>query len=442
MTEFVLIAAVMVAVGLIVLLPPLLRAPRATAAADQRRASVAILKEQLADLERDHATGRIDSAAYAETHAELERRVLEEASATDGGTATASAPRWIAVALALAIPVAAGLMYARFGDSAALNPALMAVAGGGDPHSADPAQMQALTETLEKHLEREPKNVDGWYTLARTYYQMGQFDKAARAYGRLIELVPDNADLLADQADALAMAQGRKIAGEPLKLVEKALKIDPTQWKALAIAGTEAFERQDYKGAVDYWERLQASLPADAPIAQQISGSIAEARKLAGMPPAPPLAQSRKLPPVAAGQPLPRDHPPIAAPAGDPAAKSADAATGKATVAGTVTLGADLKAKAAPTDMVIVFARAAQGSRMPLAMKTLQVKDLPAKFTLDETMAMSPNMTLATAAEVIVGARVSKTGAPMPNPGDLEGLSAPVKVGAQGVAVTIDRVLP
>ncbi|MFN7777885.1 MAG: c-type cytochrome biogenesis protein CcmI [Betaproteobacteria bacterium] len=436
MTEFVLIAAVMVAVGLIVLLPPLLRAPRATAAADQRRTSVAILTEQLADLERDHAAGRIDPAAYAEARAELERRVLEEASAAEGGTASASAPRWIAVAVAVAIPVAAGLMYARFGDSAALNPALMAAAGGGDPHSADPAQMQALTETLEKRLEREPKNADGWYTLARTYYQMGQFDKAAGAYGRLIELVPDNADLLADQADALAMAQGRKIAGEPLKLVEKALKIDPTQWKALAIAGTEAFERQDYKTAVDYWERLQKSLPPDAPFGQQIAGSIAEARKLAGMPPAPPPAAAPASPA------LPRDHPPIAAPAGDPAAKSADAATGKATVAGTVTLGADVKAKAAPNDTVIVFARAAQGSRMPLAMKTLQVKDLPAKFTLDEPMAMSPTMTLATAAEVIVGARVSKTGAPMPNPGDLEGLSAPVKVGAQGVAITIDRVLP
>jgi cytochrome c-type biogenesis protein CcmH len=433
-TEFVLMAAVMVAVALIVLLPPLLRGRRAGAAVDQQKTNLAILKDQLAELDRDQQAGRIDPAAYAETRADLERRVLEETQAGGGAPAgSGHGPRWVAVAVAVALPVVAGLLYARFGDPNALNPALMqTAAAGGDAHGTDAKQIEDMIQALEERLKKEPDNANGWATLARTYYAQGRFDLAANAYAKLAALIPDNADILADQADALAMARGRKIAGEPLALVQKALKLDPKQWKALAIAGTEAFDRQDYKGAVDYWERLQKSLPPDAPIGQQIVGSIDEARKLGGMPPAP-----RTVPPTELAQgKLPANHPPLEAQKGAPAAAAG------ATIGGTVDLGAEFKAKAQPSDIVLIFARAAEGSRMPLALTRVQVKDLPAKFTLDESMAMSPNMTIASVPEVIVGARISRSGAPMPTSGDLEGLSKPVKVGAKDVAVTIDRVLP
>ncbi len=112
-------------------------------------------------------------------------------------------------------------------------------------------------------------------------------------------------------------------------------------------------------------------------------------------------------------------------------------------MAGTIDIGSDLKAKAKPTDQVFIIARPAEGSRMPLALTAVQVKDLPAKFTLDESMAMSPAATLATAtSDVVISARVSKSGSPMPGPGDLEGVSKPVKVGAKDVVIKIDRVLP
>jgi cytochrome c-type biogenesis protein CcmH len=211
------------------------------------------------------------------------------------------------------------------------------------------------------------------------------------------------------------MAQGRKIAGKPLELVNRALKLDPLQWKALAMAGTEAFERNDYRSAVDLWERLQASLPDDAPMKQQLVGSINEARSRAGMPanaaaPAPVAAAKPAAPPAAAG----------------------------ARVAGTVTLSAELRSKVAPEDSVIIFARPADGSRMPLALTRAQAKDLPKTFSLDDSMAMSPEFSLSKFDQVIVGARVSKSGSPMPQKGDLEGLSKPVKVGRGDVAVTID----
>jgi cytochrome c-type biogenesis protein CcmH len=249
--------------------------------------------------------------------------------------------------------------------------------------------------------------------------------------------VPDNADLLADYADALAMSQGRDLSGRPMELVQAALKVDPNQWKALAMAGTAAFDRKDYKGAVAYWERLRDSQEPDSPIVKSIASSIDEARRLGGMPPGVAAASAPQK--AAPGSPM-AAAPKAEAPKSE-AGKGATAAT-VTTVGGTVNLSDAIKAKVAPTDTVFIFARAAEGSRMPLALTQVKVSELPARFTLDDTMAMSKDMKLSSVPMIVVGARVSKSGRPMPSSGDLEGLSKPVAVGTKDVAVTIDRVLP
>ena len=105
-------------------------------------------------------------------------------------------------------------------------------------------------------------------------------------------------------------------------------------------------------------------------------------------------------------------------------------------------LSAALQAQAAPEDTVFIFARPAEGARMPLAIMRKQVKDLPFDFKLDDSQAMSPAARLSGAKRVIVGARISKSGQAMPQPGDLEGLSAPVDVVAAGVVVEIKTKLP
>jgi cytochrome c-type biogenesis protein CcmH len=448
MTLFIVLAIVMMAVGVAIVLVPLLRSRR-RADIDRASANLGILKDQLADLEREHARGAVSEQHYTEAKAELERRVLEEVHASTPAPASGSKgevvrsnwnARIAAAVVALVVPIGSVLMYARYGDFNAFDP--MAMKKSDDAHAMSPEQIEKMIESLKVRIEKEPDNPNHWGTLARTYYSMGRFPQAAEAYARLVKLVPDNADILADYADSLAMAKGRQLAGEPMALVTKALKLDPNQWKALAMAGTEAFDRNDFKAATEYWERLLNTLPPEAPIAEQIKSSIADARARGGMP---PLAQAPKA------NNLPPDHPPLTATRPDPNAApaagkgeagKAAAPAGKATVMGTIDIGADLKAKAAPTDQVFIIARPAQGSRMPLALTAVQVKDLPAKFTLDESMAMSPGATLATAAEVVVSARISKTGSPMPNPGDLEGVSQPVKVGAKDVVVKIDRVVP
>ncbi|HEY6353647.1 MAG TPA: c-type cytochrome biogenesis protein CcmI, partial [Burkholderiaceae bacterium] len=126
-------------------------------------------------------------------------------------------------------------------------------------------------------------------------------------------------------------------------------------------------------------------------------------------------------------------------PAAGPTAKPTVAAG--TTISGVVKLAAALNGKAAPDDTLFVYARAAQGQRMPLAILRKQVKDLPLTFTLDDSMAMSPAARLSSAQQVVVGARISKRGEAMPQPGDLQGQSAPVAPGASGLTIEIGQVV-
>jgi cytochrome c-type biogenesis protein CcmH len=407
---FALVATAMVAVAVAWILVPLLRS-RGAGDVDRDASNVAILRDQLAELQADLGRGAIGAEQFEQAKRELERRVLEEVSAAPGAAAAQRGTPWAAAVLAGLVPVAAVLLYLFVGTPDALGPqSRVGAADGG--HEVTREQVEKMVADLAARLEREPDNVNGWVILARSYYVMNRFDEAAKAYERAVALVPNDPDLLADYADTLAVTTGGNLSGKPLELAKRALAADPTHWKALALIGTEAFNRKDYRTAVQYWEKLKASAPPGSPIAQSVDASIAEARELGGMK-------------VAAKPPAPA----VAAPAGG-------------RVAGRVDLSPGLKGKVAPTDTVFVFARAAEGPRLPLAIIRKQVKDLPFEFALDDSMAMAPEMKLSSFPDVVVGARVSRSGNATPQSGDLEGLSKPVKVGATGVAVVIDSALP
>jgi len=407
-TAFLVVAVAMLAVAVAWVLVPLL-ARRPHAGPDSEAANLTVLRDQLAELDADLARGSLTQDRYAQAKLELERRVLDEAQASAPPAAAApAASAWTAAIAAALIPVAAIALYVAVGTPGALLAG--APAASGPRHEVTPAQIEAMVAKLAAHVEKNPDDAQGWTLLARSYYVMSRYPEAVRAYERAAVLVPRDADLLADYADALAVTQGRSLQGKPLELVQRALDIDPEHWKALALAGTAAFERKDYARAIAYWERLQRVVPGDSEIGRSVDASIAEARALAGA--------------GAAGAPK------TAAPAGT------------AKVAGQVSLARGLAARAAPTDTVFIFARATSGPPLPLAVLRKQVKDLPVQFTLDDSMAMAPNLRLSGFAEVIVGARVSRSGNATPQSGDLQGLSRPVKVGATGVAVVIDTALP
>ena len=411
MTVFLSVGAVMLGVALAwVFVPLLARTKRAGLAPEA--ANLSVLRDQLGELDADLARGTLTRERYEQSRVELERRVLEEVKpqlpAKAGAATTASV--WTAAVLGTLIPVAAVVLYLAVGTPTAVLP--QTSASSGPQHEVTRETLEAMVAKLLAHLERSPEDAQGWTLLARSYYVLGRHAEAARAYDRAVALIPRDADLLADYADALGVAQGRSLQGKPSELVRRALEIDPNHWKALALAGTAAFDRKDYRQAIAYWERLQRVVAPDSEMGRAMEANIAEARELGGI----------KV-------------------AGNAAPKAAAAPAG-ARVAGRVSLAQALVGKAAPGDTVFIFARAAGGPPMPLAVLRKQVQDLPVDFALDDSMAMAPSLKLSGFSEVIVGARISRSGSATPQRGDLQGLSKPVKVGATGVAVVIDATVP
>jgi cytochrome c-type biogenesis protein CcmH len=308
--------------------------------------------------------------------------------------------------------------YLWVGAPLALDPAVRTAASspGGE---ITYEQIEAMTQKLADRLKQQPDDPTGWAMLGRSYAVLGRHADALPAFKQALALKPDDPNLLTDYADALAVVNGRNLEGEPSKLVARALEIDPDNLKALSLAGTAAYLRKDFAGALRHWEKL-AQVAPDSDFVRQIQRGIDEARRQAGSP-------------APAVQP---QAPGIRA----PAAAAPGTATA-ATVSGTVTLAKQLAGKAAPDDTVFVFARAADGARVPLAILRKQVKHLPLTFTLDDSMAMSPAAKLSGSPKVIVGARISKSGGALAQPGDLQGLSAPVNLGATGVTVEIGQVV-
>jgi len=410
MTGFVLLAAAIIAIVLLFVLLPLLR-HRSTATDNSvDHVNINVYRDQLRELDEDLAAGTIDQSRHAEAHAELERRLLED-TAGGNSTGTVAAPRsgkLTAVILAALIPLAATGLYLAVGTPEGLAPE-QAQAGA---HDISPQQVEELIAKLAARMKESPENGEGWVMLARSYAALERYSEAAAAYAEAAKRIPGDAQLLVDYADVLAMAQGSNLEGEPEKLVQRALAIDPNNPKALALAGTAAFNRQQYAVAVKYWQKLAAVLPPGSEMAGAVQNSIAEAQSLAG---------GAKT---------------AVAPKDAPAASSASAPS---QVGGTVSLSAALKARVAPDDTVFIFARAANGPPAPLAVLRKRVADLPAQFVLDDSMAMAPGMNLSSFDPIIVGARISKSGKPGRQPGDFEGLSKPVKVGASGLAIVIDQ---
>jgi cytochrome c-type biogenesis protein CcmH len=422
MTLFWALAAAMTAAALAFLVPPLLR--RRTAAPDARvAANAAVYREQLEELGAELQRGALTQAEFGRASREVERRIVAEHAALAPEPAQHRPPRAAAIAVALLLPVLAGLGYWRLGNPVALQADAIGAAGGAGPgHEVTPEQMTALVEKLAARMEHTPDDAEGWVLLGRSRTSLGQYDKAAVAYAKATQLLPKDADLLTDFADALAMAQGRSLEGEPGKLVQRALALDPNHVKALALAGTLEFDRRNYRGAIGYWERILKVLPADSPFARSVTGSIEEARSLSGQAPQAKASPARPAPQAAAQD------------AGD-GTKAAGA------VSGTVSLDPAVAARAAPGDTVFILARPASGARMPLAVTRITVAQLPYRFSLDDSMAMAAGATISSQAQVVVVARVSKAGSPAPQKGDIEGTSAPVAPGAGGLNVVLSRIV-
>ena len=398
---------------------------------------VTVLGRQLKQLKELHETGALADDQYPISKTLIERKLvaaLSDASSQPDASAHDRRPKTQTLALSAFIALTAGCGYFLIGSPAslALGPgvglAAGAAAAGSDPAESAPGgdesqatahpltseQIGAMVEQLSQRLKKQPDDGDGWFMLARSYVAMGRHEDALPAFKQAVRLRPEDPEVLVDFADALAVVNNRSLDGEPTRLVERALKKDPANMKALALAGTAAFDRKDYAAAVKYWDKAQQAEPADSAFARQLQGSLAEARQLAGLP-----ATVAKAPESRASSP----------------------AAAAAHVSGTVSLAPALTGKTHPDDTVFIFARAVEGPRMPLAILRKRVSDLPVEFTLDESMAMTPAATLSKYPRVLIGARISKTGDASARVGDLQGTTPEVVVGANGVKLVISDVV-
>ena len=410
MITFILFAGLLLAGALLWILPPLFGVKGRVQREHVMQSGLAldVLREQLVDLDAELATGRIDAASHAKTREEVERRALEEGeAATERAHAADSRPdrRW-ALGLALGIPALAVAGYMAFGTPAGLDPANVA---GQQGFTAE--EIAEMVGTLEARLKAEPDNAEGWMMLARSYLVLQDYPKAAAAYARLAQLVPDDPDVFADWADVVAATKGT-VVGEADVLAQKALAVAPDHPKALALAGTAAYQRDDYAAAAGYWERILARIPPGEEIADGIRASVNDARAKAGMAP---------LNGVDA----------------QPRAPSQSAAPGALTVSGRLEVDAAVAARLAPEDPVFVFARREAGGP-PLAALRFKASDLPLEFSFEGATLMMGDADMPE--RVIIGARVSKGGDATARSGDLEGIGAPVATDAKGISLRIDRV--
>jgi cytochrome c-type biogenesis protein CcmH len=426
------IVAIIVALALAFLLPPLLKNRYVSKNVARKELTITVYKDQFAELENDLKNGVISQEEYESAKVDLEKNLLEDigkAEKLDENEKVKASPligRVAAGIVAVVIPITAIALYNQWGAG------VEGIAPESIPETERLAKqkhnqqetIQKMLAQLEGRLKENPSDGEGWFMLARSYQFLKRYDDAVAAYEKSLPLGgAQSADVLSSYADAVAMAAGRKLTPKAIDALEKAVQIDPGHVKSLWLLGTAGYQNQDYAKALDYWERLYSALPPDSEDKQQIAANIGEVRNLMGMPPMPQQSLS-------------------AAPSSGAKESQQQTAMADARVQGSVTLGGAVAAKASPEDTVFVFARAAKGPRMPLAIIRKKVKDIPFDFALDDSLAMNPSMRLSSVDNVVVGARVSKTGNAMPQPGDLEAMSDVVSVQSESpINLVINKVV-
>ncbi|WP_350282875.1 c-type cytochrome biogenesis protein CcmI [Nitrosomonas sp.] len=444
MTAFWVVAGIFIVVALLFVIPVLLRGKRnqSREQIERQAANITIYRDQLAELDRDLRDDTLSREQYDSSKQELQKRMLLDLSENGDPVATSfvSTGRYGVVAgviVTLIIPLAAIYLYLVIGDTRGLLPQSQLAnatqfaqneAGGEEGH----IDINSMVESLAARLKENPEDIEGWVMLGRSYAIMERFDDASATYAKLVQMVPDNPQFLSDYADMLAMINNGSLLGKPAEMITRALAIDPNFPKALALAGTLEFEQDKFDQAIIYWERLLGAIPADSKLYKSVSDSIEQAKSLAmrGKGESAPIQLTENS---NVGTDVTEKSPSV---------EKQETSAGVPSISGSVTLDPSLADKISPSDTLFVFARASQGPKMPLAILRLNARDIPVSFKLDDNMAMTPAMKLSSFPEVVVGARISKTGQAIPASGDLEGHSAPVKIGDGDVSITIDHVVP
>jgi len=423
MIAFSILILLMLVVALVFMLPPLLqKGNKLQDDFDRKKINVTLFKDHLSELDNDLANGVLTDNQYNAAKEDLERSLLQDISAEDIEAAEAKTAsedtdvkrgKIAAAAIVILVPLTSIALYAQLGaGERGLDPANAKPEVSAEGHQGSTIEQQV--RKLQDYLIENPDDLDKQIMLARSYYFLKQYQPASGAFAKAVELSGDKEpDLLADYADALAMANNRSMAGKPTELVHQALKIQPHHIKALWLAATAAYENKQFDQTLKYYETLRDQFPKGSDNYVQMIKNIGEVKSLMGLSTDSEVAELKSI--------------------------EANKATMK--VSGKVDIDPSLKGQYSPTDTVFIYARATSGPKMPLAIIRTTADKLPMEYALDDSMAMNPSLTLSSQKEVIVSARISKSGSAMPQPGDLQGTSSVVAVGAENIDINIkDKV--
>lgn len=405
---FWITAAAFTALALAFVMPALLKTSKPLSQVNQRATNIAIYKERLAELAAENLSPEQRELAKLE----LDQTLLHDVEVTETQI-TAPRGRWAGIAVGMLLPVLAIGGYLKSSDY------LLATSEKPVPtdkatQSKIPPNLEEMVQKLVKRLEEKPNDAKGWYMLGRSYTVLNRYPEAIAAYTKALALAGnENPQLFVDFAETLGMSANGDLSGRPVELLKTALSLNPELPKALWLAGLASAQSKDYAMAVEYWQRLLAQIPEnETEDRQSLLEQINEAKRLMK-----PTALNATATP-----------------------STTNAPSTAVQLQVDVSLTAEVLAKVNPTDTVFIYARAKQGTPMPLAVVKKQVKDLPLKITLDDSMAMTPSMKLSNFSEVMVMARVSSSGNALPQAGDYVGQVETAKLG-DTVTLSISRLL-
>ena len=446
MTSFWVVAGILTIGALLFIVPTLISKGTSRTGVIRKAANVSIYRDQLAELESDLRSDVLSKEQYDQSKRELQQRMIQdvpegESLATMVITSSNRSNIATITVLMLAIPLMAVSLYLWIGNTKGLTPQPISeqqspMSGSGPESESGHQNFSSVLDSLIARLREQPNDVEGWIMLGRTYAIMQRFNEAKIAYEQVIALSPESPELLVDYADIVAMTNGGSLQGEPMELVNKALSLSPKNPKALALAGTAAFEQKNFKQAASYWEKLLVQIPPESKLAQSVKESITEAKSLASGKGSTMAGMQNQAATSNQNSPPPASQAITASPNADSAG-----ATG-ATLTGTVTLSATLAGKVSPDDTLFIFARATDGPPMPRAISVKKVRDLPASFLLTDGMGARPDLKISNVPQLIISARITKSGKAMPESGDLQGFSQKVKPGDKNINIVIDQQVP
>jgi cytochrome c-type biogenesis protein CcmH len=426
----------LVAISLVIY--PLLRV-RGLSSIAYRESNLSLHEEKLSELDTDLAENRIDQEHYRIARQELDRELLDNIPEESKSTAAEHyAMRMIrhpamALSIAVFVPAFSMLLYMQIGMHAANQQASTAPQAQQVAQQQQMAQQQQqvpsveeMTLKLEQFVQQNQAGVKEWSMLARAYKHLGRYDESAQAFTRAIELQP-NAQLMLEKAEALALSNARVFNDEARDLVMRASALEPDNTNALWFAGVAEFQHANYRESIEHLSRLSSIAEEDADVNTSIRFYIDKAR-------AELIARGEDVPEVAVL---------LQANAGS-TAPAQPAATAGAALKVNVSVSDEAREKFNPGDVVFVYAKAAQGPKMPLAVQRLTLAALPTSVTLDDSMAMIDGMNLSAFPSVIVAARISRSGSAIAQSGDYIGEYPvnDVNSAKDVISINIDRVVP